>query len=77
MWCTPVHMLCPPLGSHVRHVFVAEMTEEETSIRQVNRLGSRCFSVQLVLQLQGQCLITVRWLQVKVGAEGLWRTSWD
>lgn len=67
-------MLCPPLRCHVCQVFVADMTEEETSIHQINCLG---FSVQLLLQLHCQRLITVLWLQMTVGAEGLGRASWD
>lgn len=69
MWRTPVHVVRPPLRSHVRQVFAADMAEEEASIHQITRLGSPCFSVQLLLQLQGQNLIAV--LRATVGAEGL------
>lgn len=77
MWCTPVHMLRPPLGCHVCHLLVADMTEEETSIHQVSSLGLHHFSVQLLLQLLCQRLITVLWFHRRVGADGLGRASWE
>lgn len=58
-------MLRSPLRGHVCHVSVADMTEEEASVLQVHCLGLCCFPVQLLLQPQGQSLVTVLGLQVK------------
>lgn len=75
MFSTPVHMLRPPLRCHVCQVFVADVAEEEAAVHQIYSRGLHRFSVQLLLQTQGQRLVTVLWLQVTVGDEGLRRTS--
>lgn len=57
---------------HVGQVSVANLTEEEATVLQVHRLSFCRLPVQLLLQPQGQSLITVQGLRVESRAEGLW-----
>lgn len=58
-------MLCAATRRHVRQVSLADLAEEESPVLQVHDPVLCDFQVQLLLQLQGQSLVTVHGLQVE------------